>query len=236
MSLRYWLCGLSGVALCATAVVAVTLGTFGLTSQSLCAPGSDQLACELSSGQLSLLIGVSLLLVIPVGGWVFAARKPGGGAIGGLAIALAFSGAAAAALVVGIDNAGTSAEAPGLIAGAVLAAIAPILLIATLIGTFSNLDGDLTARARAIKRGGGAGAGERGPAPAVGVSGGTGAGAQTASFGDLAAQLAQIAAARSRAAGDGTTAKLRQLDELRASGLLTPEEHERKRRELLDSL
>lgn len=229
MSLRYWLCGLIGVVVCAAAAVAVTLGTYGLTSQSLCEAGSDQLACELNPGQLSMLIIVSILVAIPIGGRLFAVRKPRGGAIGGLAISLAFTGAAAAALVVGIGNEGTSAEAPGLIAGAVLAAIAPIMLLITLVGTFSNLDGGLTAKAQAMKS-----AKAKGD-HTVSVGGAPG-GAQAAGFGDLAAQLAKIAAARSRTADDGLAAKLRQLDDLRASGLLTAEEHARKRRELLGEL
>lgn len=250
MSLRYWLCGLIGVVVCAAAAVAVTFATYGLTSHSLCTTGSDQLACDYNPGQLAMTIVVSILVAIPIGGRLFAWRKPSGGAIGGLAISLAFTGAAAAALVVGIGNEGTSAEAPGLIAGAVLAAIAPIMLLVTMIGTFSNLDGGLAAKAQAMKAAKAKGGRPRIDEPddfeesIAGIAAidremfGAGRGDRSAAagFGGLAAQLAQIAAARSRTADDGVAAKLRQLDDLRASGLLTPEEHERKRRELLDSI
>lgn len=65
---------------------------------------------------------------------------------------------------------------------------------------------------------------------------GTGTATGTSQFGALAAQLSQIAAARERTGGDAIATSLRQLDDLRASGLLTPEEHARKRREILDKL
>jgi len=52
----------------------------------------------------------------------------------------------------------------------------------------------------------------------------------------LAAQLRQVAAAKQAAARDDLAARLRRLDELRAAGAISAEEHARRRDEILDEV
>jgi hypothetical protein len=251
-ALRYWTCASLGVAVSAAAVAAISWGTFALTSQSLCAPGDDRLGCELGGDRLAAVMAVAFFVAIPLGSNLFAWRSsPRGGGLGLLAIALGLTGACGAALTVGIGSPGTSAELPGLLTGILLAIVAPFVLLGGLVTTFSNLDP--RARALAVAKAHSARAAAREPRADTDGNGGSVSLRSTVidgradpraandalaavGLGDLAAQLSQIAAARARTDGDSVATKLRQLDDLRASGLLTPEEHARKRRELLDAI
>ncbi len=57
-----------------------------------------------------------------------------------------------------------------------------------------------------------------------------------ATMATLAGQLAQIAEAKAAAQDDDVAARLRRLDELRAAGLINPDEHAARRREILDEI
>lgn len=242
--MRYWSFGLLGVAISAAAVAVVTWCTYALTRVSLCTPGDASFGCARDPGQLGLATAVAILVAIPVGSKLFARRKrPRGGPLGPLALGLALTAAGGGALASALGSAsGTgAAEAIGFGVGAPLLSLGPFLLIAGFAAVGRRGD-ETAARIAQLKADGytrgqiaqtlsagsaaraTAGAGTRAPTP------------QSAGIGSLAAQLTEIAAARERAAGDALARRLRRLDDLRASGLLSAEEHAAKRREILGEI
>lgn len=257
--MRYWTLGLLGVAICSAAVAVVAWCTYALTRVSLCEPGSSGLACETEPGQLGIAIGVALIVAIPVGSKLFARRKaPRGAPLGPLAIGLALCAAGGAALWSALGS-GSNSDVTEAIGFGVAAPLLCIGLFAV-IGGLSALSAKGDARAARIAelRSSGrstaeiavalsSGDGASGSGGATGGSGGGAAGGdrsrptvsvstQTIALGTLAEQLSQIAAARQRTGGDALAARLRQLDDLRASGLLSADEHAAKRREILEEL
>jgi hypothetical protein len=226
--MRYWLRALVGVVVCSAAAVAVVWATWALTRTSTCVAGDDTLACRWSSGQLAGAIAVALLVAIPLGSKLFKHRTaPPSGPLGPLAAGLAVTGAGVAALVSGITvgSAHGSAMGAGIAVGTVLLCLGPWLLV---FGPAAALQGP-----RPRQRPSAAVVAASASPDESGRSGGT---AQTAALGTLAAQLSAIADARRRTGTDPLAARLRQLDDLRASGLLSAEEHAQRRRALLDEL
>ncbi|MDO8213716.1 SHOCT domain-containing protein [Conexibacter sp. CPCC 206217] len=193
-------------------------------------------------------------------------RNPRGTPLGLLSLGLALTAAGGAALWSALGSgAGTDAEIPSVIVAGCLLSIGPFFLLAGIAVSGRRGEATRATRAALIAANGGdvgkafeamraARAGTSVSAGWSGVSAGSGGGAGRSAtagsgtvtdtgtttganqLGALAAQLSQIAAARERTGGDAIATSLRQLDDLRASGLLTPEEHARKRREILDKL
>lgn len=249
--MRYWTFGLVGVAISAAAVAVISWCTYALTRVSLCEPGDAGLACERGPADLGIAIAIALVVAIPVGSKLFAHRKaPRGAPLGPLAIGLALAGAGGAALWSALGS-GSGSDVTAAVGFGVAAPLLSIGLFA-LIGGFAALStrgetqaariAELKASGRntqeivdalsAVSAGGaGNGSGSaKGPAPRVTVT------TQSIGIGTLAEQLSKIAAARERTGGDALAAKLRQLDDLRASGLLSAEEHAAKRRAILEQL
>lgn len=226
--MRYWLNALLGVVICSAAAVAVSFATWALTRSSTCSPGAGTLACRWESVPLAGAIVVALLVVIPLGSQLFKHRTaPTSGGLGLLAVGLALTGGAGAALSSGV-TVGTGepeATAAGIVVGVVLLLGGPfLLLVGIAVAMRGPAQGTLVVRAPGhAKRAAAAEAAK--PAPP-----------QTVALGALAAQLSQIAAARERVGGDALAARLRQLDDLRAAGVLNAEEHAAKRREVLNEM
>lgn len=258
--MRYWTLGLLGVALSAAAVAVISWCTYALTRVSLCEPGSGGLACETEPARLGIAIAVALFVAIPVGSKLYARRKaPRGAPLGPLAIGLALCAAGGAALWSALGS-GSESDVTTAVGLGVAAPLLSVGLFAVIAG-FSALSakGDAqAARIAALKESGRStaeimealagqdrarGDGRPGTGGADGARAGAGRDApsaaatpQTIAIGTLAEQLSQIAAARERTGGDALAARLRQLDDLRASGLLSAEEHAAKRREILEAL
>lgn len=247
--MRYWFRALLGIVLAAGAVTVVAWCTWALTRVSLCTPADESLACEVRSEGFAIAIALSFFVVIPLASGIFAGRtKPRSSHLGLLAIGLALVAAGGAALWSALGEApGTSTtEAIGYGVAAPTIAIGLFFVLAGIATTGSRMSaaqvraqsnavlaangGDLRrsmAAVRAAQRSGG------------GTSGSAGGGSGTPKeiqLGTLAAQLSQMASAKERTGGDAIAARLRQLDDLRASGLLSVEEHARKRREVLDQI
>jgi len=223
--MSYWPRALLGTALCSAAAVAIVWATWALTRTSTCVAGDDTLACRWSGGQLAAAIAVALLVAIPLGSKLFKHRTaPPSGPLGPLAVGLAVTGGGVAALVSGITvGAGEgSAMGAGIATGTVLLCLGPWLLV---FGPAAALRGPTRRRLSA-------------EAPTLQATSATGGATtpQTVALGTLAAQLSAIAEARRRTSADPLAARLRQLDDLRASGLLSAEEHAQRRRALLDEL
>jgi Short C-terminal domain len=225
--MRYWFLSLVGVVVCSAAATAIAWSTWALTRLSVCAPGDDRLACDLGAGGLALVIGSAVLVAIPLGSGISRYRTaPRSGPLGPFAFGLAVTAGGVAALVSGI-TAGyeqTSATSAGIGTGTVLLIVGPLLLLGGLAAALSGARSVPAPPAAAASPSRPAGTATRAPD------------STTAAVGTLAAQLAQIAAARRRTDADPLAAKLRQLDDLRASGLLSADEHAAKRAELLHEL
>lgn len=249
--MRYWTFSLLGVAICSAAVAVVAWCTHAATRISLCTPADDSLACRMDGGQLGMAIAGALLLAIPVGSRLFAHRTvPRGSPLGLLALGLALTAAGSAALwsaVGGTTESGSAAQVVGIVTGGILLSIGPFLLFpglaVSLRGTATAAPAGVdaaaqtiaTATAQAVDAAVNAHAGERGRSTVYTSSAHT-ADTSVAGLGTLASQLAQVAEAKGRTGGDQVAARLRQLDDLRASGLLTAEEHAAARRRILDSI
>jgi hypothetical protein len=243
--MRYWIRALLGIVLAAAAVTAIAWCTWALTRVSRCTPADETLGCELAGEGLSVSIAIAFLVVIPLASVIFAGRtKPRSSHLGLLAIGLSITCAGGAGLTsaLGSGSGDTTVEWIGYgVAGAGLT-FGPLLLLGGIATTsrrgpvaavreqsdkvLAANGGDLSKSLAAVR--------------AAQQSGAVRAGAprdqQQLQLGALAAQLSQIANARERTGGDAIAARLRQLDDLRASGLLSPEEHTRKRREVLDQI
>lgn len=245
-SLRYWLCSLIGVAVATVAVWVVSLSTWALARTNECRVGDTRDWCELSGADAGIAIGVMIFVVIPIASWIFALRtKPRSSHLGGLAIGLSLLAGGGAALWAagGTAPATDTTELVGL-------GIAVPALIVGVVFTLTGMAtmGRRTSRAQARKAGeavlaANGGDLKRSLAAVKAAQGQQRAAGGTAAaqpkqiqLGALAAQLSQIANASQRTGGDELAAKLRQLDDLRKSGLLSAEEHTRKRRELLDRM
>jgi hypothetical protein len=249
--MRYWLRALLGIVLSAAAVSIVAWCTYAWTRTSLCTPVDTQLACRLDGEAFLFVILGAIFVLIPLASQIFMRRtRPRGTPLGFLALSLALTAAGGAALVSAIGSgSGTPADIPGFVVGGILLSIGPIALVAGIATTGSRgaarlaqaqrdaivqqSGGDLGKAMAAVRAGTAAGSSVTFTS---GATAGDAAQPGAGQLGALAAQLSQIAEARQHTTGDATAASLRQLDDLRASGLLTPEEHARKRREILDKL
>ncbi|ADB54218.1 hypothetical protein Cwoe_5817 [Conexibacter woesei DSM 14684] len=254
--MRYWTFSLLGVAICSAAVAVVAWCTYAATRISLCTPADDSLACRIDGGQLGIAIACGLLVAIPIGSGLFAHRtSPPSRPLGGIALSLALtaSGGAALASALGTGASGDASEAIGFGVAAPLLSFGLILL---LIALAAGVNGSATrarfeaakaqAEAKAQAKPAAAGGAHARSAHADGAharhgdggpaNDGTPLDLRLAGIGTLAAQLATVAAARAWTESDAVAASLRQLDALRASGLLTAEEHAERRRKILDSI
>ncbi|HST40795.1 MAG TPA: hypothetical protein VLK58_14870 [Conexibacter sp.] len=245
--MRYWIRALLGIVLASAAVTVVAWCTWALTRVSLCTPADETLACEVRAEGFAIAIAVCIFVAIPLASAIFAGRtKPRSSHLGLLAIGLAIVAAGGAGLWSAVGEApstdtteiiGAGIAAPALAIGAffVLAGIATMgsrvsgsQVRAQSDAVLAANGGDLSrslAAVRAAKQSGGAA-----------MSAGGSSTPKEIQLGTLAAQLSQMANAKERTGGDAIAARLRQLDDLRASGLLSVEEHARKRREVLDKI
>lgn len=253
--MRYWLSALLGIALSAAAVAVVTWCTYAWTRTSLCAPGDEQLACTLGNEGFAIAIAVAIFVVIPFASRIFMFRTtPRGTSLGFLTIGIAITAAGGAALYSALDSRGgfDSVQVAGYIVAGVALSIGPFFLLGGIVATgrsrqlLSKTDRDalIAANGGDVKRAMEAARASANSGATPVFSGSTTVGAAashssaqvTSQLTGLAAQLTEMAAARQRTSGDKIASSLRQLDDLRASGLLTAEEHERKRREILEQL
>lgn len=239
--MRYWTFGLLGVAISSAAVAVVAWCTYALTRVSLCTPEDGSLGCARDTGQLGIAIALAIFLAIPIGSKLFARRRrPRGSVLGPLALGLAITAAGGAALWSALGSAGGTgtAEAVGYAVGATLLSIGPFVLFGGLFAVGSR--GDANAARIAELQANGYRSGEIAERLAAEKAAAAGVSpvqpSPAASVGTLAAQLSAIAAARARASGDDVATRLRRLDDLRASGLLSPAEHAAKRAEILSEI
>lgn len=245
--MRYWFRALLGIVLAAGAVTVVAWCTWALTRVSLCTPADETLACEVRSEGFAIAIAVSIFAVIPLASGIFAGRtKPRSSHLGLLAIGLALVAAGGAALWSALGEApGTSTtEAIGYGVAAPTIAIGLFFVLAGIATTGSRrTHSEVRAVSDAVLRANGGDLHRSMAAVRAAKQSGGAAGRAASSstpkeiqLGTLAAQLSQMANAKERTGGDAIAARLRQLDDLRASGLLSVEEHARKRREVLDQI
>ncbi|MCW3013471.1 MAG: hypothetical protein JWO02_563 [Solirubrobacterales bacterium] len=231
--MRYWIRTLIGIAVIAGSVTLASYLIYEMVRVGSCASGGAYVIanpCPAGFGWKVLGIIVSIFVLPFVGMGILATRRPGGGAtvssgasVGALWFFLLFTCMGAAALVAGQgpaapDERGVTSGA-NWVAGTFLVMGAPALL------------GMVIAALRRPKD----------PPPSA-----TQLMPDRAGMATLANQLQTVATMRSvkpaptrpapstpGADADDLAGRLRQLDELRAAGLVTAEEHAAKRREIL---
>lgn len=247
--MRYWLTTLLGITLASAAVAVIAWCTRALIEHSLCPPAATEqpLACSAENGELGAAIGICALVVIPLASVIFAHRTtPRGTPLGALALGLAIIAAGGAALYAAIPSDDTTVQVSGYITAAVLLTIGPLMALGGMAATGARRTRTVAAAdapassgetiADAISRAsGGAVVLSAGDIRAGTVEEATkarAAASSTIGFGALAAQLAQISAAKQRTGADALAATLRQLDDLHAAGLLNSSDHARMRDEI----